>query len=201
LAAADKTTQNELTQWKAFSMPDSNTRGTMDNHSILLQMALQHTKKRFQVLSSELPSSFHPAHHPKRWRSWGPIGTIGVFYQTKDGKRLSEQFERSGLEPFPGLLTTNAKVPAAIEVSGTLNFFASNRIEGRGFRVQPTASFALWHHAQVFRLKPGKHFVYSIPLALILGVMPAETASRIQDRLDELINHTLQVLRDLEYRF
>jgi hypothetical protein len=88
----------------------------------------------------------------------------------------------------------------AIDISGALNFFASNRFEGRAFRVQSTASFVLWQHVQVFRERPGKHLVYSVPLALILGVNPSESESEFEERLDQLIDHTLQVWRDLDIR-
>ena len=172
----------------------------MANHSKLLQIALERTKERFHSLSPELRDSLHPLRRPGKWHSWGPLGVIGVFYRTKDGKRLSERFKKKGFEPYPGLLTTAPKIPVAINISGTLGFFASNRIEGRAFRVQPTGSFILWQHAQVFREKLGKHIVYSVPLAFILGVKTDEAEIEFQERLDQLIDHSLQVSRDLDPR-
>ena len=172
----------------------------MASHNTLLQIGLDRTKERLHSLSPEFLSSLPPLRRPGKWQSWGPLGVVGVFYQTMDGKRLSEKFKKKGFDPYPGLLTTDPKVPVAINISSELGFFASNRIEGRAFRVQPTTSFVLWQHAQVFRERLGKHVVYGVPLAFILGVKPDETETEFKERLDQLIDHSVKVWCDLEPR-
>jgi len=170
----------------------------VNDQKTLLQTALKRTKERFSNISPEVRSSLPKLRRPGKWRSWGLPGIVGVFYQTKEGERLSKKFEKQGLGPYPGLLSTNPEAPVAIDMSGALNFFASNRIEGRGFRVQPTASFTLWQHAQVFSGRSGRHFVYIVPLAFILGTKPNETELELQERLDQLVDHTFQVWCDLD---
>jgi hypothetical protein len=169
------------------------------DHDTLLKAALDLTKNYFQsFISPEIIAALPPLRRSGEWRSWGPPGIIGVFYQTMDGKQLARNFEERGLGPYPGLITTDPKGPVAIEISGTLGLFASNRIEGRAFRVAPASSFALWQHAQVFRERLGKHVVYQVPLAFILGEKPEETELEVEERIQQLIDHTIKVWRDLQ---
>jgi hypothetical protein len=168
------------------------------DHDTLLKMALKRTEEFFhQSIAPELLSTLPPLRQAGEWRSWGPPGIVGVFYQTPEDKRRAKQFERQRGEPYPGLLTTDPKARVAMNISGSLEFFASNRIEGRAFRVHPTASFTLWQHAQVFRERLGKHIVYRVPLAFILGVRADEPELEVEERLQQLIDRTIKVWQDL----
>ena len=169
----------------------------MVDHEKLLDIARNHTDERFRTLRGENVALLPPLLRPPklRWRAWAPEGVVGVFLETAKIARAIKDHEKKGLEPFPGLLTTDPSGPVAIELSGSsLNFFASNRVEGLvGFRVKPNSSFTLWQHIQVFRPRSSQPLVYIVPLAFILSVPPSEEESDLLRRLDELIDHTLGV--------
>jgi hypothetical protein len=169
----------------------------MTKHETFLRVAREHTAQRFRELykaeAFSLPTSLRRP--TLKWRAWAPEGVVGVFLETASTAREVKEHQRRGLDPYPYLLTTDATSRVAIETSGALNFFASNRVEGLiGFRVKPNASFTLWQHVQVF----APQVAYIVPLGFILSATESDNEADLVRRVGELIDHTLEIWRQLD---
>jgi hypothetical protein len=172
-------------------------------HPGFLDLAKDVAREYVERLGAEVQPLLFPK--PERgtvWRAWGPPGIVGVFCCTSEGDARATDFESSNLDPFPGLLTTKTRGVVAVDVKAERGFFASNRAEigaqAHMFRVFPGASFTLWQHVQAFRRAPGKHVIYSIPLAFVLGVKAEEHPDVLMERLVALIDHTVAVRKQFQ---
>lgn len=112
-------------------------------------------------------------------------------------------FQDRKLEPFPGLLAAQTGATAFVVAAPNM-FFSSNWVEGKSldqpgqtFRVQPNGSLILHEHVQAFREGPGRHHIYKVPLAFVVGVSTEEGEESFLHRLDALIRHALTSLGTL----
>ena len=162
----------------------------------LVDKFFSETKQQGEII---LPSVLRS---PGRWIASYDNSTLGVFYlDNKELKRVTE-YQNNGWPPFPGFLISDENRPSgspvAVAISGSCNFFSSNRTSNMfAFCVKPGASFTVVDHFQEIKDVSGQEFKYKVDLAFIIAIAHEESWENIEKRLLELINHSLDVWRNI----
>jgi hypothetical protein len=177
----------------------------MDNPEMktIAQNAIKSVEKFFRELNREeqsyLPSLLKT---PGRWMANYDNTALGIFFLNNSALERVIEYQNNGWNPFPGLLIGESQKPegspVAIFVSGSCNFFSSNRISNMfSFCVSPGASFTVLDHFQEINDSSGQEFKYLVDLAFVLGIHRGEKWSSVESRLSELLNNSLRVWQNI----
>lgn len=161
--------------------------------------AINFVKKFFSRLKNEERTSLPTVlKSPGTWMAVCDKAVLGIFFLNESSIQRVTDYQNKGWHPFPGFLISedqnSANSPVGIAISGSCNFFSSNRTTNMfAFCVKPGASFTVVDHFQEIRDSSGQEFKYQVDLAFVLGIVPNEDWSSVQSRLSELLNHSLKV--------
>lgn len=139
---------------------------------------------------------------PGRWIASYDNSILGLFYlDNKELKRVTE-YQNNGWPPFPGFLISDEKRPSgspvAVAISGSCNFFSSNRTSNMfSFCVKPGSSFTVVDHFQEIKDVSGQEFKYKVDLAFVIGIIPEESWENVKKKLLELFEHSINVWRNM----
>lgn len=139
---------------------------------------------------------------PGRWIASYDNSTLGVFYLDNNELKRITEYQNNGWPPFPGFLISDKNrssgSPVAVAISGSCNFFSSNRTSSMfAFCIKPGASFTVVDHFQEIKDVSGQEFKYKVDLAFIIGIAHEESWESIQKRFLELLEHSLNVWRNI----
>jgi hypothetical protein len=137
---------------------------------------------------------------PGRWIASYDNSTLGIFFLNEGALQRVTEYQNRGWPPFPGFLISDDQrpegSPVAITISGSCNFFSSNRTSNMfAFCVKPGASFTVVDHFQEIRDSSGMEFKYQVDLSFVLGIHHEEDWESVKTRLVELLDHSLNVWR------
>ena len=137
-----------------------------------------------------------------RWIASYDNSTLGIFYLNNNALQRVTEYQNKGWPPFPGFLISDKNRPSgsqvAVAISGSCNFFSSNRTSNVfAFCVKPGASFTVVDHFQEIKDVSGQEVKYKVDLAFIIGIAHEESRESIEKRLLELLEHSLNVWRDI----
>lgn len=137
-----------------------------------------------------------------KWMATYDNSTLGIFFLNNPSLKRVVEYQNKGWHPFPGFLISEdqkpANSPVAIAISGSCNFFSSNRTSNMfAFCVRSGASFTVVDHFQEIRDSSGQEFRYQVDLAFVLGILPGEDWPSVESRLTELLNHSLNIWRKI----
>jgi len=169
----------------------------------LAQNAIDFVEKFFNELDPQ-EKSYLPAvlKSPGRWMAILDSIALGLFFLNESASERVTQYQNKDWNPFPGFFKgtdqETVEYPVAIMVSGTCNFFSSNRTSNIfAFCVKPGASFTVVDHFQEIRDASGQEFKYNVDLAFVLGIHRGEQWPSVELRLSDLLNHSLSVWRNV----
>jgi hypothetical protein len=139
---------------------------------------------------------------PGRWMASYDDSTLGIFYIDRNELKRVSEYHNNGWPPFPGFLISDknrsSDTPVAVTISGTCNIFSSNRTSNMfAFCVKPGATFTVVDHFQEIKDVSGQEFKYKVDLAFIIGIAQEEPWESIKRRLVELLEHSLEVWRNI----
>lgn len=174
-----------------------------DNVKNIANKSVEFVKRFFSNLPSEdktiLPSIF------KTTGTW--VGnfddfTIGIFYLTHEEMQRAVKNMNQGIHAFPGFYVSEPnrkeKMPVAIKMEGSCNYFASCHTENIiAFSVCQGSSFAVIDHFHEIKGSSGQEFKYRVDLVFFLGLLPNEEWQQFEIRLSELLLHSLNTWRGL----
>ena len=177
---------------------------TNDTRAELARQALQYVEIFINDLVQE-----GETYLPKILRSYGRWianytgSVLGIYFLSKAELKRVAKNQNKSLQPFPGFLISEDLKPtndaSAILISGTCNYFASNRtLNMWAFTVKPGASFAVVDHFhEVKDSSSGREFKFRVDLAFVLGFNQEEHWADLEPRLSELLSHTVDVWKKL----
>ena len=128
--------------------------------------------------------------------------TISIFYLTNEEMQRVVKNINQRIQGFPGFYISESnrkdKIPVAIKMEGSCNYFASCHTENIiAFSVCPGSSFTVIDHFHEIKDSSGKEFKYRVDLAFLLGILPDEKWPQFEKRLAELLHHSLDTWRHL----
>jgi len=139
-----------------------------------------------------------------RWMANYTGSVLGIYFLTKEELKRVVEHQNKGLPPFPGFLISDELKPpndaSAILTDGTGNYFASNRtVNMWAFTVKPGASFTVVDHFHEIKdSSTGHEFKFRVDLAFVLGLHKEEQWADLEQRLAELLSHTVEVWKKLQ---
>lgn len=186
-----------MTKGDGNTMPSDNVRN-------IANQSVEYVKSFFAKLSHEekqfLPSIF------KTEGSW--LGnfddfTIGIFYLTQEEMQRVVNNMNQGIHAFPGFYVSEPnrkdKMPVAIKMECECNYFASCHTENIiAFSVCQGSSFTVIDHFHEIKDSSGQEFKYRVDLAFLLGLLPNEDWQQFENRLSELLLHSLSTWRRMK---
>ena len=177
---------------------------TNDAKKEIALKAIDHVKGFFDSLGVEERKSLPPILKKSgTWMAQYDEGSIGIFFLTKSELERATKNQNKGFPAFPGFIVSEDRKPAgapvAVAISGSCNFFSSNHTTNMyAFSVEAGASFTVVDHFQEIRESSGEEFRYRIDLAFVIGIQQMEGLQKVEKRLSELLNHTMEVWRKLQ---
>ena len=128
--------------------------------------------------------------------------TIGIFYLTHEEMQRAVKNMNQGIHAFPGFYVSEPnrkeKMPVAIKMAGSCNYFASCHTENIiAFSVCQGSSFTVIDHFHEIKDSSGQEFKYRVDLVFFLGILPNEEWQHFEKRLSELLLHSLNTWRGM----
>jgi hypothetical protein len=175
-----------------------------DYRNELARQALRYVKNFISNLVQE-----GKAYLPKclktygRWMANYTGSVLGIYFLSKEELKRVIEHQNKGLSPFPGFLISEELKPpndaSAILMGGTDNYFASNRtVNMWAFTVKPGASFTVVDHFHEIKdSSTGQEFKFRVDLAFVFGLHKEEQWADLEQRLVELLSHTVEVWKKL----
>ncbi|NLD35355.1 MAG: hypothetical protein GX654_00625 [Desulfatiglans sp.] len=174
-----------------------------DNVRNIANKSVEFVKSFFANLPSEeksiLPSIFKTA---GSWVGNFDDFTIGIFYLTHEEIQRAVKNMNQGIHAFPGFYVSEPnrkeKMPVAIKMAGSCNYFASCHTENIiAFSVCQGSSFTVIDHFHEIKDSSGQEFKYRVDLVFFLGLLPNEEWQQFKKRLSELLLHSLNTWRGM----
>lgn len=173
-----------------------------DNVRNIANKSVEFVKSFFADLPSEeksiLPSIF------KTVGSWVvnfDDFTIGIFYLIHEEMQRAVKNMNQRIPAFPGFYVSEPKrkkIPVAIKMAGSCNYFASCHTENIvAFSVCQGSSFTVIDHFHEIKDSSGQEFKYRVDLVFFLGLLPNEEWQQFEKRLSELLLHSLNTWRGM----
>jgi hypothetical protein len=169
---------------------------------IIGENALKLVNEFFSQITKQPNIAFPPVlKNSGRWLASCEDSILGIFYIDNEEFKRATQYQNDGWPIFPGFLISEDKLPpgspVAVAISGSCNLFSSNRTSNMfAFCVKPSASFTVVDHFQEIRDVSGQEFKYKVDLAFVIGISNGETWESVKKRLEELLEHSVNVWRN-----
>lgn len=128
--------------------------------------------------------------------------SIGIFYLTSEEKERVDNNLKNQIQAFPGFYINeqNRKegTRVAIKQEGSCNYYSSNYTSNIiAFSICPGSSFiVIDHFHEIIDSTENKH-QFKVDLAYFLGLLPNEKLQDIENRLTDLLNHSLSIWRSM----
>ncbi len=119
-----------------------------------------------------------------------------VFLDIKEMKRIKE-FSEKGYDLFPGFITTDKDVGAAIRMANNkYGFVSGNTVSGMySFFVGSDSSFVVQNHTQSLKTNELDELKYTIPLAYVVSFGEDTSESNSYKILEDLISYSIKTWR------
>jgi hypothetical protein len=134
---------------------------------------------------------------PVSWLTFGDDKLMGVIFIDKaDQERIRINSERN-IQPFPGLITTDKSVPAAIRLENSRNniFSNCNVTNSISFSIGPDCTIIILDHSQVLKGTEIGDIEYKISLSYIVSFGNEITYDNVYEYLEDLIAYSIKQWR------
>lgn len=156
-------------------------------------------RRRLLSLPIGAKAGFPPVltREPVKWLSFGDDKLLGLIFINEADQERIEHYRERNINPFPGLITTDNSVPAAMRMEKSRNNTFSNCtiVNSISFSIGQDCTIIISDHSQILKGTEIGDIEYMVPLAYIVSFGIEITYENVYEYLEDLIAYSLKQWR------